>query len=155
MDTLIPRLPVTKALHTMLDTGFGGGKPVGLGVHPKVEGDEGEVPAEPPYGILYPMWTSRSGSPFSQPDEDAVFVYQLALRAKDTKQLEWMYDKANELLFERNSDGSFVTALLVDGLAVIDRRPADESGGDPGRDSGTATLSYDIRFAIAVTRGTP
>lgn len=146
MDNLIPRLPVTKALRTLIGTGTG--KPCGLMRSPRTLAGKAE---EPPYYILYPLWTRRSGS-WGKPEGDAEFNYQVKAVTTDPVQVEWLYDKVLEVLFDRDTQGGFLHELSIAGLSVMTRRLTDEDGGFTGRDLEAGSLSYDVRFVVKVTR---
>ena len=140
----------TDALRDMLATGSG--KPVGSGRRP-----DGKPAA---YFILWRVDRQTEGAPFSDLNEDATLVYQVtAVSAPDPTdpdsygtqdQLEWLEDKAREVILGRDpATGLWLHQLTVPGARVMGRRPDVEAGGTP--DPADGIMSSAIRFAFDLT----
>jgi hypothetical protein len=122
--------------------------PIGISGVPRrdetdVEGSKIAVAA--PYFILYPLWTTElSGPPFSAPDADADWTYQISGVAKNGLQLEWMRDKVFEVMLSRDGRGGFRYPLVVDGMSVMDRYLKDDSVDQDAH-------AFDLRFGVKAT----
>lgn len=151
---VLPRLPMTKALRTLFETEFEpAGMPVGLGSvplmpnpEPAAPADEQFVPVKVPYWILHPLWTTTFGPPMSDPNADADWNYQASAYSAKGSQIEWMLDKARELVVGKNPDRTWAHPLAVDGMHVMDRTLAEDLGADP-----TTGTNGILRFVIKVT----
>lgn len=137
----------TNALQAMLATGSG--KPVGKGRRP--DGTPGS------YYILYRVDRQTDGAPYTDLNEDATLVYQItAVSGPDPNdpdsygtqdQLEWLEDKAREVILGRNpGTGVWLHPLTVPGIRVMARLPDIEPGGTP--DPSDGIMSSASRFAF-------
>lgn len=151
--TILNRLPMTKALRELHRDVLGDGFPVGITFAPRVVVDVGAEVVAPPYVVLVPLGTDQlSGPPFTAPNEDARWPYQVTLVAKTGTQLEWMRDKVVTLWLDRDAGGQFVNPIDVEGMSVIDRNITEDLGGEPlGGDQGALTVSTTLRFVLEVT----
>lgn len=140
---------VTDALAAMLAAGSG--KPVGKGRQPA-----GNPSA---YYILWRIDRQTTGAPYSDRNEDATLVYQVtSVSAPDPKtpdsygtqdQLEWLEDKAREVILGRDPNtGLWLHALTVPGARVISREPDAEAGGtaDPSDGIMSSASRYTLRL---------
>ena len=138
-QSILPRLPMTKAIQTLLATESG--KPVGVAAIPRIPvpgGPDGAlVQAVAPYYILEPLWSITSGPIWSTPDADADWVYQVSWSGKNGTQDEWLRDKVLQVMLSR-TNGAFTYPLEVDGISVMDRGLKEDAG----------TV---LRFVVSVT----
>lgn len=147
---MIPSRPVTTALAAMLAAGTG--KPVGKGRHPA-----GNPTA---YYVLWRIDRQTTGAPLADLNEDATLIYQItAVSAPDPtvpdsygtqEQLEWLEDKAREVILGRDPDtGAWLHDLTVSGFKVTGRRTDIEAGGTS--DPSDGIMSSASRFAFDLT----
>jgi hypothetical protein len=140
----------TDALITTLATASG--KPVGHGRRP--DGNPTN------YYIVYRVDRTTGGAPFSDLNEDATLIYQVtSVSAPDPQdpdsfgtqsQLEWLEDKAREVILGRSPvTGQWLHDLNPTGMKVIARRPDVEPGGTS--DPADGIMSSAIRFAFDLT----
>jgi hypothetical protein len=145
--SVLPRLPMTKALRTLIGE-ISANHPVGLISGPRVKQGDVWVNLPTPYFILYPGWASGHGGPWTAPDADVDWFYQVRCVSEDASQIEWMRDKLMRLFLARNADGGYVQEITVEGMSVMRRWVEDDTGIPEGTGS---TLQSDIRFGLAVT----
>jgi hypothetical protein len=140
----------TNALIAMLAAGTG--KPVGKGRRP--DGSPSD------YYILWRVDRATDGAPYTDLNEDATLIYQVtSVSAPDPQdpdsfgtqsQLEWLEDKAREVILGRSPvTGQWLHDLNPTGMKVIARRPDVEPGGTS--DPADGIMSSAIRFAFDLT----
>lgn len=152
--TTLARLPLTKKIRDVHREVLGEKFPVGVTFAPRIEvaGQVGAQLVDPPYVVLIPLDASYSGPPFTAPDADVSWPYQVTMVAKTGLTLEWMRDKVVDLWLGRTAGGVFLHPFTVDGQYVMDRRPSDDTGSEPlGGDQGAITVSTTLRFTVDVT----
>lgn len=148
--TPLPRLPMTKALKTLIADKTA--HPCEILTIPKKKVGNDWVAVKPPYTILYPLWTTYGGPPFMGGEADSRWVYQTTFYVVRGDQAEWFRDKLNAILIGRDAAGAHSTAITVAGMFVMDRESLDEnSAGSASPDTKTGIMSYDMRFALTVT----
>lgn len=153
---MIARLPVSKALQTLLATATG--MPVGRGRIPP--GTAPNTLAAPPYYLLYLVDASVDGPPLADENPDASFVYQVtSVSGPDPAkpgstgsidQVEWMADKARAAILARDpATGLWLRTLTVPGVKNPDRSLETEPG--ESSDPADAIISYIQRFRFGLT----
>ena len=63
-----------------------------------VVGDAVAPDVDPPYAVVYPVPGGSTSGTLADPDDDAVFVYQVTCVGKSREQAEWIADKVLQLL---------------------------------------------------------
>jgi hypothetical protein len=148
----LPRLPFSKALRTLVETGTG--KPCGLGVFPLINAPgepEHNKPVPPPFSVLYVVPGSNySGPPMADDHADVEWTYQLTYVAQREDQAQWLFDRGHGTVLDRTpGDGQvFVHPLIVDGMTVMRRRHVTD-GVTPSEGD---VVSLFEQFAFTVTR---
>lgn len=153
---MIARLPVSKALQTLLASATG--LPVGRGRVPP-GGTPGSL-AEPPYYLLYLVDSTVHGPPLADEHPDATFIYQItSVSGPDPDvpgsvgsidQVEWMADKARTSVLARDpATGLWLRPLTVAGMKNTGRSLETEPG--ESNDPGDAIISYVQRFRFDLT----
>jgi len=148
---MIDRLPVTKAVATMLAAASG--KPVGRGSIP--------LGVEPPYYLLTVISTNVSGAPLADESEDLSVVYQVTSvtgPAPSTAgsyavadQAEWLADKARQAFLGRDPvTGQWLYPITLPGVKAYGRSLDTEPGGS--RDDSDAIIDNVQRFRVDLTR---
>lgn len=135
----LPRLPVGKALVTLLETGTG--KRCGYGRLPT----DPAGPVAPPYMVLQPITRTEDGSPLGTPDQQVDWQVQLwqvtSVGGDRMDQAVWMNDRSHAVLVGP-------TLLVVAGMSVVRRELADDAGPEEGPGGIVSLVS---RYAITVT----
>lgn len=147
------RQPTTLKIRSKLDTVLGDDWAVGLSAVPQVPGATPNtwVPVSLPYVILYPLWTKPSGPPFgANRHDDAEWTYQVTCLALRGDQLEWVRDRVIAAFLATNPDGSYVHDLAGDGVKIMERAMADDTGSGEAA-PGVSALPSDLRFRLHVT----
>jgi hypothetical protein len=122
---------------------------------------EGKVPDGDPteYYILHFIDRQTSGAPFSDLHEDCSIVYQVdCISARDLTdpdsygtqdQMEWLGDKAREVLIGRDpGTRRWLHDLTVPDARVIARAPDAEAGGTPDAADGIMSSASRYRFDL-------
>ena len=142
----------TNALAAALEAGTG--KPVGKGRHPDGNPDH--------YYILYRLPRQTDGAPYTDLNEDATITYQVtsvSARATDLpdsfgtlEQLEWLEDKAREVLLGRNPvTRQWLHPINAPGIRVLARRADVEAGGTPDATDGIMSSASRFVFDLSST----
>jgi hypothetical protein len=145
-----PRLPLTKALRTVLENATG--KPVGLGGFPRVDAPgspEHGQPVPPPFSVLYVSPGSvYDGPPFDDDHADATWVYHVTCVGKRLDQAQWLLDRVHGAVLDRAPDGQgYATPIPVDGMKIIRRRAVADGAPDTEGD----VASVFEQYAITIT----
>lgn len=71
-----------------------------------------------PYGILYPINTSRGEGSWADPEEDRWFIYQVTSVGEDPRQCGWLSDKVREAFIGRGPGSGYLWAPGIAGINV-------------------------------------
>lgn len=146
-ESPLPRLPMTEAVRDLIAEVTG--KPCDISTIPR---DTAGLGVDPPYTILYPLWTTFGGPAFHSPHADSTWNYQATGTALRGDQIEVFHDKILRAIVGRDATGEFLHALTVSGMKVIDRDMGAENGSESSsKDTKAGTITHDIRFALTVT----
>lgn len=131
--------PVTAALINLLATLTA--RPIGDGTLP--------VAADPPFAVVYPMDSSITWGPdYVAPQAGAALNYQITVVDVSRAGAEAFADIVRHALLDRGTDGAFVNALPVTGLAVLDRELVAYGGVDSDRGVFNVADSYQIHVTL-------
>lgn len=117
--SIVERRPITDWMKALLIAGTG------------KNGDIGRAPTANvvPYFIVYVIDGGEEWGAFSQPQSEAVLVYQVTSVGVRHDQAEWMADRVRRTMLQRDAAGAFLVQLAPPvGVVVQDRRPNDSRG---------------------------
>jgi hypothetical protein len=136
-----------KSLITMLATITT--KPVALGRVPDTVTYDADGLLEDPYLIVSPLIASQIEGSWAAPSEQASIPVQFTSIGRNDEQAQGLADLARQTLLGRNANGSFVNAITVADVKVIDRRPTYMGGAVPAGGGLWETVdSFDLDVTV-------
>lgn len=106
-------------------------KPAALGRVPDAVAYDNDGLLVDPYLIITPLIATQLSGSWAAPQEEATIPLQITSIGQNAEQAQGLADLARQTLVGRNPNGSFVNAITVADVKVIDRRPTYLGGAVP------------------------